>query len=423
MSGSFAQAPKEGATMSAAIEARAPVRHESGSRSAPHGIDATSTSYPGVRVAQSDADDSTTAVRALHRLLYQPYAELVMFFCSSDYDLDAVSREIGSCFAGVQVVGCTSGGGIGPLGYVEHSISGISFASGTFAAVSGRVEKLNDFDADEAEALVAVLRERLEAMRPGVPEHKLFACQAIDGMSASEEQVTRAFQSALGTIPLMGGSAGDTGPFGPTYVFERGRFHEDSAVLVIAASALPFRTFCTHHLSGTDQRGVVTAVAQCGRRVLEIDGLRAAEGYARLFDAQTADLGPRFFSSHPVVVRIGDIDYARSVGSVNVDGSLTFQCAMEEGIVLRCAVENDLVTDFMGSFAPLNRELGMPSATLLCDCVQRGAEISQLGLDERVAGILRHQNAVGFSTHGAQAGGIHVNQALLGIAFAQGNPQ
>ena len=377
------------------------------------------TASPSLRVAQSRAEDAVAAVRDLHRQLHQAYAELVIFFCSGDYDLEAIAAEMNSCFAGVQVIGCTGAAGIGPLGYVDRSLSGISFGSQALTAASGRIGGLADFDPDEAEALVAVLRERLEMTKPGVSERDLFAFQMIDGLSAGEEPVTRAFQSALGTIPLVGGSAGDSGPFGPTYVFEKGRFHEDSAVLLVAASSLEFTSFCTHHLSGTDCRAVVTAVASCGRRVLEIDGLLAADGYAHLFGAQTADLGPQFFASHPVVVRINGVDYARAVGSVNVDGSLTFQCAMEEGVVLRCAIENDLVTDFVGSFGHLSRAIGKPSAVLVCDCVERSTEIARLGLEERVSDMLRHQNAVGFSTHGAQVGGIHVNQALLGVAFGR----
>jgi hypothetical protein len=103
---------------------------------------------------------------------------------------------------------------------------------------------------------------------------------------------------------------------------------------------------------------------------------------------------------------------------VNIDGSLTFQCAMEEGVVLRCAVENDLVTDMAHVFRAVGPGIGRPSAILVFDCVDRSAELS-LGLEQCVAGLLRRRNVIGFSTHGAQIRGIHVNQALLGIAFGQ----
>ncbi len=415
----FTAMSARGATTSMAAERVGLARGESTGTASVLRPSESSTSQPGIRVAQSDADDAAVAVRALQRLLYQPYGELVIFFCSNDYDLEAVAREMNSCFAGMKVIGCTSAGGIGPRGYVEHSISGISFTSKVLSAAVGRIASLSDFDPDAAEALVASLRERLEGAHPGVHDHSLFAFQMIDGLAQCEEAVTYAFQDALGLIPLVGASAGDTGPFGPTYVFEHGTFHEDSAVLLIATSTLPFRTFSTHHLTGTDRRAVVTAAGPSSRRVVEIDGFSAAEGYARLFDRSADELGTSFFAAHPVVVRIGGVDYGRAVSSVNNDGSLTFQCAMEEGVILRGAVENDLVTDFMNSFAPVNRYLGKPSAIVMFDSVPRNESIAQLDLEARVAGMLRSQNTVGFSTHGVQAKGIHLNQAVAGVAFGR----
>jgi hypothetical protein len=380
-------------------------------------------SHPGIRTGQTAAPDPVKAVRELQRLLFQPYAELVIFFCSSEYDLDAVAREMNDCFVGVQVVGCASAGGIGPLGYVRQSLCGISFASNVLAAVSGRVDNVRNLDPDGAEALVGLLRGRLDIIEPDAFEKDMFAFQMVDGLSMCEESITRAFQNALGSIPLVGGSAGDPERCPQSLVFEQGRFRQNSAVLVVAASSLPFTTFCMHHLAGTDRRAVVTGVGPCGRTVTEIDGLPAVEGYARLFGAQTTELEPRFFATRPVVVRIGGADYARGVGRANADGSLTFHCAMEEGIVLRCAVENDVMTDVMGSFTRLNRQIGRPSAVLMCDSVQRMAEIAQLGLGQRISSILYRQNAVGFSSHGGQSQGIHMNQALLGIAFGQGDAQ
>lgn len=388
-----------------------------------HATDTIPTSHPGIRVGQSSDRDAAKAVRELQRALYQPYPELVVFFCSGDYDLDALATEINSCFAGTQVVGCTSEGVIGPLGYVEHSLCGLSFDSNVLAAVSGRVDQLRDLDSARAEDLVATLRDRLEVIEPDVHEQSMFALQFVDGLSKREESVTRGFQNPLGSIPLLGGSAGDSTGSGHPSVFDQGRFREDSAVLVVAASSLPFMTFCTNHLVGTDRRGVVTSVDASGRTVLEIDGLPATEGYARLCQVQVSDLGPDFFVSHPVAVRIRGIDYARSIRGAHADGSLTFRCAVEEGIVLRCAVENDLVTDLMGSFAHINREIGRPCAVFMCDSVQRSAEIAQLGMAEPVAALLRRHNAVGFSTQGSQSDGIHLNQALVGIAFGQGGTE
>jgi hypothetical protein len=370
-----------------------------------------------IRTGQSSARDSATAVRELHDQLFQPAAALVLFFCATSYDLDAVAKEINSCFAGVQVVGCTTAGEIGPLGYLDRSISGISFPSAGFTAAAGRIDHLQRFTFDQGEALVGSLLGRLEALAPHTDEKSMFAFQMVDGLSLREETVTQAIQRVLAEIPLMGGSAGDAEHFAHTYVFSDGRFHEDSAVLVIAETSLPFTTFSTQHFTGTDRRGVVTAANPSTRTVLEIDALPAAEGYARLVGVDASELKPSFFSSHPVVVRVGGADHARAVQKANPDGSLTFYCAMEEGIVLRAAAHGDLVTDLVGAFVHVRRNLGPLSLVLACDCILRNQEITQLGLRDRVAEIFRLNHAVGFATYGEQLRGVHVNQTLTGIAF------
>jgi hypothetical protein len=370
-----------------------------------------------IRTGQSSARDSAAAVRELHDQLFQPSAGLVIFFCASRYDLKVIAREMDRAFAGVQVVGCTTAGEIGPLGYLDGSITGISFPSDSFTAVSGRVDHLQRFTFEQGEALVGSLQGRLETLAPWAQEKNIFAFQMMDGLSLREETVTQTFQRVLGKTPLTGGSAGDAERFAHTFVFSEGGFYEDSAVLVLAATSLPFMTFSTEHFTGTDRRAVVTAANTSTRTVLEIDALPAAEGYARLVGVDASELNPSFFSTHPVVVRIGVADHARAIRMANPDGSLTFYCAMEEGVVLRAALRGDLVTDLVGTFVHVRHNLGAPSLVLACDCLLRNQEITQLGVKERVAEIFRLNKAVGFATYGEQLRGVHVNQTLTGIAF------
>jgi hypothetical protein len=370
-----------------------------------------------IRIGQSSIHDPVGAVRELRDQLIQPSTELVVFFCAAHYDLDVIAQEINRSFEEVSVVGCTTAGEIGPLGYLDRSISGFSLPSDSFTAVAGRVDHLQSFTFEQGEAFVVTLLGQLETLAPRTDQKNLFAFQMIDGLSLREESVTRAFQHVLGKIQLVGGSAGDAENFAHTYVFSEGRFHEDSAVLVLAASSLPFMTVSTQHVAGVEKRAVVTAADPATRTVLEIDALQATEGYARLVGVDASELDSSFFSSHPVVVRIAGTDHARSIQKANPDGSLTFYCAMEEGVVLRAARRDDLVTDLLGTFAHVQHHLGTPSLVLVCDCVLRNLEITQLELRERVAHIFRRNNAVGFSTYGEQIHGVHVNQTMAGIAF------
>ena len=290
-----------------------------------------------IRRAQSCATDAREAAREFHAAVVQPDMALVIFFCSSEYDLEVLAEEMRRLFAGVQVVGCTTAGEIGPAGYREHSLAGASFPASDFNAVSDRIDRLQQFKTIEGQALAQELLQSLESHAPQADSDNSFALLLIDGLSVREEPVTRALQSALGRLPLVGGSAGDGLNFGSTHVYFEGRFYSDSAILTLVTTRLPFKLFKTQHFVATDERLVVTEADTAHRIVKEINGLPAAQEYARIVGIDARDLDPLRFAAWPVVVMIDGTNYVRSIQKVNPDGSLTFFCAIEDGLVLRLA--------------------------------------------------------------------------------------
>jgi hypothetical protein len=370
-----------------------------------------------IRMAQSSATEARQTVQEFHTAVAQPDMELVLFFCSSEYDLEVLAAEMSRLFVGVQVVGCTTAGEIGPAGYLQHSLSGASFAAGSCVAVSGLLEHLNQFDIAQGHDFAQALLQRLENRAPGANADNSFAFMLIDGMSVREEPVSHALQYAIGQIPLFGGSAGDDQKFVVTYVYSEGRFHSDSALLILISTTLPFRIFKTQHFIATDERLVVTEADPARRIVKEINGLPAAAEYARLLGVEEHELSSMRFAASPVVVMIDGTDYVRSIQKANPDGSLTFFCAIEEGLVLRVAHGVDIVNNLKQAFDQIRAEIGSPQLVLGCDCVLRNLEISQNGLKDSVAEIFRRNNAIGFSSYGEQFHGVHVNQTLTGIAI------
>lgn len=374
-------------------------------------------SIQSIRTAQSCATEAQQAVQELHAALAQPDAELVTFFCSSEYDLDVLAAEMNHLFAGVQVVGCTTAGEIGPAGYRSHTLSGASFAAGSCGAVSEVLDHLNQFDIVQGHNFSQALLQRLESKAPQAGPDNSFAFMLIDGLSVREEPVAHALQYALGKIPLIGGSAGDDLKFAKTSIFCNGRFHLDSVVLILITTSLPFKIFKTQHFVSTDERLVVTEADSTRRIVKEINGLPAAEEYARLVGVDKHDLNPMRFAASPVVVVIDGTDYVRSIQKANPDGSLTFFCAIEEGVVLRVAHGVDLVNNLEQTFDNIRTEIGPPQLVFGCDCILRNLEVSQNGLKDIVGEIFRRNNTIGFSSYGEQFHGVHVNQTLTGIAI------
>ena len=370
-----------------------------------------------IRKAQSCATDAQQAAQEFHAGVAQPDMALVVFFCSSEYDLDVLADEMQRLFAGVQVVGCTTAGEIGPAGCREHSLTGASFAASHFSAVSGHLEHLQQFDADTGQAFAQGLLQELHALAPHSDTNNGFALLLVDGLSRREEPVTRTFQRALGKLPLIGGSAGDAMQFVKTHVYWQGRFCSDSAILVLLTSLLPLRIFKTQNFVTTEQRLVVTEADAPSRVVREINGLPASQEYARMLGIDARDLDSARFAAWPLVLTIGGTTYVRAIQKANPDGSLTFFCAIENGLVLRLAQGANLLQNLEQTFARIRAEIGPPLLVLGCDCMGRKLEIAQSPDKQRIDEVLLQHNTVGFNTYGEQFRGVHVNQTLVGVAI------
>lgn len=370
-----------------------------------------------IRTAQSCATDPGVAVREFCDQIWQPGLCLVTFFCSSTYDLDTLAKEMEAAFPGVQVVGCTTAGEIGPAGYRQGSLAGAGFPGSHYGAETGLLESVQDLDFGQTQEFVQTRLRQLEAACPPGFSGHTFGLLMIDGLSTREEAVTHALQSALRDIPLVGGSAGDDLKFAGTWVYHGGRFHRDAAVLSLVRTAYPFRAFKTQHFIYQEERLVVTSADTNHRIVHELNGLPAAQEYARLIGASVEELTPQRFAASPVVVLIDGTDYVRSIQKANPDGSLTFYCAIDVGLILRVARGVDLLDDLEKTLRGLRKELGQFQAMLTFDCILRNLELEQKGLKSSVGDLLRRHHAVGFSTYGEQFGGVHNNQTLSGIAI------
>lgn len=366
--------------------------------------------------------DAATAARELHTALDQDGAALVLFFCSSKYDLSELAGEINRLFGDTPVLGCTTSGELGPAGYQDFSLSGISLPAEDFSAVFASIGDLGHFALTEGQAMSQALRIELESRMPEAGPDNTFAFMMIDGLSIREEQVVRAFKNGIGKIPLFGGSAGDDMAFSRTMVFFDKGFHPEAAVLLLVTTKLPFMIFRTQHFVTEEERLVVTEADVVHRIVKEINGLPAAQEYARLIGAPAAELRPSLFAAWPVVVLIDGTDYVRSIQKVNEDGSLSFFSAIDEGLVLRVARGRDLLGNLRRCFAGIREKIGEPQLVIACDCILRKMEIVQDGLKDAVGEVMLKNAVVGFNTYGEQIDGVHVNQTLTGIAIGGRNP-
>lgn len=367
---------------------------------------------PSVKQGASRASDEVTAVDELQRAIDQPDAGLVLFFCSSRYDLERLGAELATRFP-CPVMGCTSAGEISAAGYQEGGIVGVSIATDALRVHLGLLAPLADEAAARAlsEALLA------ECAWSSSGAARRFGLLVVDGLSVAEEATVAYLATHFGQMPIVGGSAGDDLAFRKTGVYWQGQFVSGAAVFCVVETTLPFVVFKTQAFEATDVKLVVTQADPGRRRVTEFDGDVAAEVYAETLGLTRGALAPSVFSEHPVLLRLGGENWVRAIQKVDDDGGVTFFCAIDNGIVLTLGKATDLVEDLRRKMREIAESLPKLALVLGYDCILRRLELVDKNQIEAANRVLEGLPFLGFSTYGEQFGALHINQTLTGVAL------
>ena len=149
--------------------------------------------------------------------------------------------------------------------------------------------------------------------------------------------------------------------------------------------------------------------------VYEINGRPAAQEYARAIGFDPKDINPEIYSTHPVMLRIGGKYYIRSIQKANEDGSLTFYCAIEEGLVLRIGSCGNLVDNLAEAFETVRNQIQTIKLTIGFDCILRLLEVNQKKLAQEVNEIFNRNRVIGFNTYGEQFTGPPITSAISSV--------
>lgn len=372
-----------------------------------------------LRTASTSVRNEQEAAASLRQQLDWTELGFVLFFCSTEYDLSALASALQQQFRDVPVAGCTSAGEITAQGYGQGCVTAIGFAASEFAISARLIHNLDQFSFSDAQAVVDQLTEDCQQQQIAPIIGNSFVLTLLDGLSTQEEQVLVTLDSALGSIPHFGGSAGDDICLDNTHVYFDGRFHNDAAVVLMINTRCCFEVFSMHHMQSRDEKLVVTAADSEQRRVLELNAEPAAVEYSRVTGVPLEELNHQVFALNPIAVRIGDEYYVRSIQSVNDDLSLTFYCAVENGIVMTVMESGEMIAQLDSELAEIEQRVGEHLLTIGCDCFLRRLELELRDQNQEMSRLLNRHKVVGFNTYGEQIGGMHINQTFTAVAIGR----
>jgi hypothetical protein len=374
------------------------------------GLSALTTDEP-------DADAFARAVATEAAAIDAGFA--LLFFSQSLVDASALSQALRTHAPALAYAACSTAGEITPQGLEEGHVLALLLPSASFLAVSTMVDNLSSSGMDRITGEVEALRRLLRGRTGGCQTKSTFALCFIDGLSFAEEAVTSAIHWGLDDIPLIGGSAGDDLKFETTTLISNGKVASDSAIIVLISTEIPFHVFKTDNFIPTDEKLVVTASDPDHRTVREFNATNAAEEYAASVGIVAQTLTPMSFASHPVVVKVGGEYYCRSIQKMHSDGSLSFFCAIDDGVVLSIAQPKDLVESTRAALRDVEERLGSIDMVLGFDCVLRRLDARNRQVFRDISELYRVNNVIGFGTYGEQYRSMHLNQTFTGIAFGE----
>lgn len=372
----------------------------------------------GLSALTTDSADADGFVRAVAEEAAAIGAGFALFFFSQSLlDAASLSQALKRHLPDLAYAGCSTAGEITPAGLADGHVMALLFPRAGFTAASATVQNLSASGMDDIAGKVDGLRHALRARTGSAESGNLFALCLIDGLSYAEEAVTSAIHWGLDDIPLIGGSAGDDLKFKTTTLISNGFVGGDCAIVVLISTEVPFHVFKTENFVPTQEKLVVTSSDPERRIVHEFNAEVAVEEFATAVGVERSAMTPLTFASHPVVVQVGGEYYCRSIQKVNPDGSLSFYCAIDDGIVLSIAKPTGMVESTRAALRNVNERLNGIDVILGFDCVLRRLDARNRQVFRDISELYRTNNVIGFGTYGEQYRSMHLNQTFTGIAF------
>jgi hypothetical protein len=365
-------------------------------------------------VAHSDQLDPAAAVADLLRQLEHARPGLApvaaVFFCDGLYSLQRLANRLQAAFV-CPLMGCTSGGQIGPGGFRRGGISLLACYGPALTLRPYLIEPV-----DGAEAGAARIAAEL-AMQPPLPGRRRFGLLLVDGLRQGEEQLAHSLYHGLGDLPFVGGSASDGMRFEHTPVYFEGRFRSNAAVFGVFETSAEFMAFRVQNFAPRQRRLVITEADTERRLVTQINGLPAAEVYAEVLGVAESALEPSLLEAHPLLVRVGNESVARAICRVTRSRALQCMAAVDQGVLVDVGDVLSPLASLEQGFEHVRARLGEPALVLGFECILRRRQAERDRGDHHVGEFLAAQRVFGFATHGEQFNGLHINQTFTAIAL------
>ena len=356
-----------------------------------------------IQVVYSEKTAVKEAVSEIKDKLEATSPKLVVFFASSSYEPNQVSKMMKDSFDSARVIGCSTSGELISGKVLKNSI----------VAMSIPAEHIND---TKVEVLTGInkkpdVKKAVKSFEKYFKEKmddssNMVGIILTDGLSGAEEKI----MYEMGTVtdvPFIGGSAGDDLKFKATYVYADGKAYTNASVLLLIETKNGFSTLKTQSFKSTGKTLTATDVDEAKRMVKKFDGKPAIEAYAEAIGKKKEEAANSFMHN-PVGLMVDNNPFVRSPQRTEKD-NIFFYCNIEKGTKLEVLESVDIIKHTEKDLKNKLKETGKIAGMVNFHCILRTLELEQKKQTAAYGNLFKSIPTVGFSTYG-EVYMYHMNQ-------------
>ncbi len=363
--------------------------------------------------AYSSQDDIDDVCSELSKQFILFDTKLVVFFASSKYAPEEISKKMQETFPHALVFGCSTAGEIVTGSMLNESVVAMGFNNESM--LDAKIEVIEDIkDPEGVKKAFDSFTDHFGVAVADMPSKEYVGIILVDGLSSVEEGMMETIGDSTNVV-FIGGSAGDDMKFKATYLYANGKAYTNAALLAMLKPGTDFTFIKTQSCRDLGKPLVVTKADEARRVVLEFNGKPAATAYAEAVNCAVEDV-TKHFTDNPVGLVIDGDPFVRTPQQIKDDGAMAFYCSVKEGMELSLLEATDIIEDTRNALLQAQKESGRIIGVMNFNCIMRKLELEQGNVTQQYGDLFSSVPTVGFSTYGEQYIG-HLNQTATMLVF------
>lgn len=251
-----------------------------------------------------------------------PEDYLIVFFCPVEW-IDNIGNIISQTYK--NSIGCSSNKDINRNTFEYNSVSflGIKIDNAKLILLKDIKEK------------VIAYYEEIESLKDIYKKDHSVLLEFTDGLSLAEESVLTVIANELPDIPLIGGSAGDSGSFTETKVCVNGECASNASALCMITTPMKVEYHCENIYEPSNIRGIITSSELFERKIHSINNIPAVDFYCNSLNIPKSNIEENFIY-HPIARITGDRYFITSIMGLDNNSFNVYCRSFQESYISLC---------------------------------------------------------------------------------------